>query len=92
MKIQKIAIQEISFTYCSYDEELKDSIKRIGLSFPIKVSVQETSYQCIDGHKRLSVLQDLLKENEDSLQEVYVIVMNDGSSRSNDCWRGRNTH
>lgn len=92
MKIQKLLIKEISFTYCPYDNELKDSIKRIGLSFPIKVSIDKDTYLCVDGHKRLSVLYDLLQEGIENRQYVSVIVTNDGSSRSNDCWRGRNTH
>ena len=37
-----------------------DSIKRIGLSFPIKVNIIDG--KCVkDGHKRLSIIQDLLK-------------------------------
>lgn len=38
-----------------------DSIKRIGLSFPIKVNIINGKYYCKDGHKRLSIIQDLLK-------------------------------
>ena len=41
-----------------------DSIKRIGLSFPIKVNIINGKYYCKDGHKRLSIIQDLLKNEE----------------------------
>lgn len=87
MKIYKLAVSKIHFTYQPYIQELRDSIVRIGLSFPIKVTVQDNQYYCVDGHKRLSVLQDI-----DSNSLVSVVIVNDGSSRSNDCWRGRNTH
>lgn len=92
MKIKKLLITEIDFRYCLYDNELKESIKRIGLSFPIKVSINNGRYRCVDGHKRLSIMQDLLQEGKEAIECVNVVVTNDGSSRSNDCWRGRNTH
>lgn len=92
MRIQKLLIKEISFTYCLYDDELKDSINKIGLSFPIKVSIDKEGYLCVDGNKRLSVMYDLLQEGKEDMECVNAIVINDGSSRSNDCWRGRNTH
>jgi ParB-like chromosome segregation protein Spo0J len=91
MRLKKIAISDIQFTYQEYDTVLLQSVQRIGLSFPIKVKVMDDHYICSDGHKRLSVLQDLLKE-EIHTKQVNCIVINDGSSRSNDCWRDRNTH
>ena len=83
MRIRKINFQEINFEYCPYPQSMYDSIKRIGLSFPIK-----------DGHKRLSIIQDLLKNEEgyEKRRDVPYIIYNDGSSRSNDCWRDRNMH
>lgn len=90
MRIHKMQLTEITFDYHSYEQELYDSIQRIGLSFPIKLRVIANGYECIDGHKRLSVLQDLYGHSEDV--DVYCLIMNDGSSRSNDCWRSRNTH
>lgn len=61
MRIRKINFQEINFEYCSYPQSMYDSIKRIGLSFPIKVNIINGKYYCKDGHKRLSIIQDLLK-------------------------------
>lgn len=70
-----------------------DSIKRIGLSFPIKVNIINGKYYCKDGHKRLSIIQDLLKMKKVmKKKECSYIIYNDGSSRSNDCWRDRNMH
>ena len=69
-----------------------DSIKRIGLSFPIKVNIIDGQYYCKDVNKRLSIIQDLLKNEEgyERRRAVPYIIYNDGSSRSNDCWRDRN--
>lgn len=64
MRIRKINFQEINFEYCSYPQSMYDSIKRIGLSFPIKVNIINGKYYCKDGHKRLSIIQDLLKNEE----------------------------
>lgn len=50
MRIRKINFQEINFEYCSYPQSMYDSIKRIGLSFPIKVNIINGKYYCKDGH------------------------------------------
>lgn len=86
MRIKKIEINKIIFETKAYRDSLKDSIQRIGLSFPIKVKVEDDKYYCIDGHKRLTILSELGKES------VNAIISNNGDSRSNDCWRGRNSH
>ena len=94
MRIIKIPITEINFQKTQYNQNLYDSIVRIGFSFPIKVSLENEEYQCVDGHKRLSALEDILKDNPSYKRGcmVPVIVENNGNTRSNDCWRGRNTH
>lgn len=95
MRIKKIDFQDIEYEYKEYTSSMYDSVKRIGLSFPIKVNIdQNGKYYCIDGHKRLSIIHDLLENEKDYEKRRYVpfIVYNDGSSRSNDCWRSRNTH
>ncbi|MCI9093750.1 MAG: hypothetical protein HFF36_08270 [Coprobacillus sp.] len=94
MRIIKIPISQIQYQYTEYNQSLYHSIIRIGLSFPIKVILNQDSYQCVDGHKRLSALHDILK-NESHYHRgdfVCVIVENNGNTRSNDCWRGRNSH
>lgn len=94
MRITKIDISNIQYTYQNYTQELYDSVLRIGFSFPVKVQKQQQNYLCIDGHKRLSVLHDILQNNPEYHRgsKVNVIIENNGDSRSNDCWRGRNTH
>ena len=94
MRYIKLDIKDIEFEYKEYDELLYNSIERIGFSFPISVNVTDDKYICIDGHKRLSVLQDILKNNPDYKRgsQVTVLVKNNNNARSSDCWRGRNTH
>lgn len=86
MRIVRVKIDEIEFQEKEYSDILKQSIERIGLSFPIKVKLKEKGYECIDGHKRLTILKEL------HIQEVNVVIVNNGNVRSNDCWRDRNYH
>lgn len=94
MRIIKVDISEIDFEYTLYKEELYQSILRIGFSFPIYVTSYKDRYQCVDGHKRLSALQDILKDMPDYKRgsKVCIVVKNNTDTRSNDCWRGRNSH
>ncbi|MDD8048159.1 MAG: ParB N-terminal domain-containing protein [Thomasclavelia sp.] len=94
MIIKRIDIEDISFNQVTYDNDLLDSIKRVGLTFPIKVALKNNKYVCIDGNKRLSAIHDLIKLDSkyNKLKKINIIVVNDGSVHSNDCWRDRNTH
>ena len=75
MRIRKINFQEINFEYCPYPQSMYDSIKRIGLSFPIKVNIIDGQYYCKDGNKRLSIIQDLLKNEEGYERRRAVPIM-----------------
>lgn len=94
MRYIKVDINEIEFEYKSYDLSLYSSVERIGFSFPISVNEINGQYICVDGHKRLSVLKDILINNPDYKRGslVTVLVKNSTNVRSSDCWRGRNTH
>lgn len=94
MRMNKVDISQIQFQYCEYNQNLYDSILRIGFSFPIYVNLDEEGYKCIDGHKRLSALSDILKTDPHYKRGrlVSIVVKNNADTRSNDCWRGRNTH
>lgn len=94
MRYIKLDIKDIEFEYKDYDETLYKSVERIGFSFPISVNIECDKYVCLDGHKRLSVLHDILKNNPDYKRgsQVTVLIKNNNNARSSDCWRGRNTH
>lgn len=94
MRYKQLDISQIQYTQKDYSKALYDSIIRIGFSFPIQVIYQDEQYQCVDGHKRLSALADILKNisNYQRGSQVYVLVKNSDAMRSSDCWRGRNTH
>ena len=64
MRIIKVDISQINYQYRDYDQNLYDSVMRIGFSFPIQLIIKDNKYLCLDGHKRLSVLQDILEKNQ----------------------------
>lgn len=86
MRIVKIPINQIKYQHSTYLPILKESISRIGLSFPIKVIINDSHYICHDGHKRLTILKEL------HIEEVPCIIIDGQHNRSNDCWRQRNQH
>lgn len=90
MKIRYVELDDICFNQVPYSDALYDSIKRIGLSFSIKTQYNDQMFQCIDGHKRLSVISKLKEEG--IMIKISMIVSNNGDQRSNDCWRTKNTH
>lgn len=75
MKIQKYSLAEIAYETKAYPETLYESIKRMGLGFPILVKRLDNGHLvCVDGHKRCSAIADILRENPTSrLQNVSVI-------------------
>ena len=77
MRVEKIAFEKIQYQQSQYSPNLRDSLIRIGISFPLRVKLSETGYECTDGHKRLSCIHDLLNEKEYSkLKMIPVIVEN----------------
>ena len=67
MRIQQVDITEVFFQTKDYTQGMYDSIVRIGLSFPVKVSLEQGKFYCQDGHKRLSAIMDMKEaiENND---------------------------
>ena len=94
MRVNRLNITDIKYEEKEYTPSMYQSIKRIGLSFPIKVNLVDGTYYCLDGHKRLCAIRDIIASDAslESLGDINVIIYNDGSTRSNDCWNGRNTH
>ena len=93
MRIQQVDITEVFFQTKEYTQGMYDSIVRIGLSFPVKVSLEQGKFYCQDCHKRLSAIASMEKlEVYKKRRKINIIVINNGNSRSNDCWRGRNMH
>lgn len=94
MRIIALQLNEIKFENRSYPPELKESVLRRGLAFPIKVNQTVNGYICQDGNKRLTILKEL--QHIDSFHryviKIPVIVVNSDLNRSNDCWRNINMH
>lgn len=55
-------------------EELKDSIKSVGLLQPITVYKDADDYVCIIGHRRLRAFRELYQEEPDKYHSIKAIV------------------
>lgn len=94
MRIISLNLSDIEFEKRAYESSLKDSILRRGLAFPIKIKFENEKYICLDGHKRLTILEELfhIDPNHRYVKKIPVILINTDLNRSNDCWRDRNMH
>jgi len=94
MRIIALKFEDIQFERKPFEASLSESILKRGLAFPIKVKIFDNHYICVDGHKRLSVLETIYQNNplHRYVKSIPVIVVNSDLNRSNDCWRSRNTH
>lgn len=93
MRIHQLDINDIQYQKKEYSDSLLSSVKRIGLSIPVKVRYENGQYYCQDGHKRLSAIASI--EDPvlyDKRRKINVIIINNGDLRSNDCWCSRNMH
>lgn len=77
MKVEKKDFYSIAYQTCSYTDTLYDSLLRIGLNFPIYVKQCEDGFTCVDGHKRLSAIAEILKHDPENkkFQTINVIVV-----------------
>lgn len=77
MKVEKKDFFSIQYHVTAYTKQLYASLLRIGLNFPIYVKHSEEGYVCVDGHKRMSAIADILKHNPSyaKFQNVNVIVV-----------------
>lgn len=82
MKLLSLPLEQITFTYCDYDHSLKESLQRMGQGFPILVIHKDDHYECIDGHKRLSAIQDLCIEYPKIRGKQVKAIMKNARSAS----------
>lgn len=77
MKMEYATISDIQFPICAYPQTLLDSLRRIGLNFPIHVRKTDHGYLCVDGIKRLNAIRDLLQEDPSfpKFQTICIIVV-----------------
>lgn len=94
MRIISLKLEEIIFERKEFEKTLEESVLRRGLAFPLKVRFENNRYYCEDGHKRLTILENLSKIDIEHrfLKKIPVILVNTDMNRSNDCWRGKNMH
>ena len=58
-------------------DDMKESIKAVGLIQPITVCKDGEDYLCIIGHRRLCAYQELYKENKDRFHSIKAIITDD---------------
>jgi len=94
MRIISLKLEEIIYEKKDYDMSLKESVLKRGLAFPLKIKLENNQYICLDGHKRLTILEELalIEPQHRYVNKIPVILVNTDLNRSNDCWRDRNMH
>lgn len=92
MQIKGISIQHILFVYQPYPITLKKSLLRAGVQFPLQVRMQGDRYICLDGHKRLSAIQDILQEDATHPKFQSIRVQMVEHARSAPPWHTHNLH
>ncbi len=83
MKIETCFITDIQFKHVAYPSSLKESLLRMGQGFAVHVKQSERQFICVDGHKRLSAITDILKTQPDHpLQSIKILIMNGARTAS----------
>lgn len=84
MKIHTIDFHTIAYTKKTYDSSLKESLLRMGIGFPLQVKqIDANRYECVDGHKRLSAIHDILMDQSDhKLCHVKAVLLDQARTPS----------
>lgn len=84
MKLHTIDFDAIAYTKKPYDPALRESLLRMGIGFPLHMrKLTNDRYECIDGHKRLSVIHDILLEQPNhKLSNVLIICLDEARTPS----------
>ncbi|MBQ1468542.1 MAG: ParB-like nuclease domain-containing protein [Solobacterium sp.] len=87
-----VDIEEIQYTEKPVPDNLLESIRIRGVAIPVRVRKTETGYECLDGHQRLSALNQLMQEDE-RFRRVPVMLVNDFTKAGSGFWGNtRNKH
>jgi hypothetical protein len=87
MKVIYLKPSQITYTKTDYSNDLMESVSRAKIQFAIKVKVDGDKYICLDGNKRLSIVNDL---NLDI--SIPVVLTNDFSKQGSTFWGAMNHH
>ncbi|MCR5229040.1 MAG: ParB/RepB/Spo0J family partition protein [Solobacterium sp.] len=85
-------IDDIEFEQRDPGNVLYESIKKRGLAIAVKVNRKEDgTFQCIDGHKRLTACM-MLKDEYPKFRRIPVMLMNDYSKAGSSFWGNTQNH
>ena len=87
MKVIYLKPNQIIFQKTDYSKDLMESVKRAKIQIAIKVKVDGDKFVCLDGNKRLSIIQDL-----DLDINIPVVLTNDFSKQGSTFWGAMNHH
>lgn len=85
MILKYLPLEEIRYQKRDYPIELKQSIINRGIVIAVKVKVTEDGYECVDGHKRCTILKELSTSN-DKFKRVPCTLINDFSKSGSAYW------
>lgn len=77
MQLLLLILSDIQFEEVTFSTSLYESIQRIGLNFPIQLTCDENGvYHCVDGHKRLSAIKQILQDQPDhpKFQKIRCVL------------------
>lgn len=92
MKIVKIPFNKIIYLQKDVSDDLKNSLMRISLSFPIKVRKLDNTYECVDGHKRLSAIAQLIEQERFKEKFEYIPAILTEDTRTDNGWSRMRHH
>ncbi|MBW9211924.1 MULTISPECIES: ParB/RepB/Spo0J family partition protein [Terrabacteria group] len=85
MITKKVLLKEIVFQD-KPNEILKKSIEQRGMAIPVRVKEVDEGYLCLDGHQRLTCLQELGKK------EAMVCIENNFKKAGSGFWGHTQNH
>ena len=87
MKVIYLNPGQIEYEHTAYSEELKESVMRVKIQIAIRVKVDGDRYVCLDGNKRLSIINDLGLDIR-----IPAVLTNDFSKQGSTYWGAMNHH
>lgn len=78
--------------FCEEDPgTLLDSIAKRGIAIAVQVREKDGYYECVDGRKRLSACQILMKKNP-KFRRIPIMITNDFSKAGSAFWGNTQNH
>jgi len=87
MQVIYLTKEQIKYHQTAYDQALVASIKRVKIQIALKIKLTSTGYECVDGNKRLSIINDYQLDFK-----IPCLLVNDFSKQGSSYWGAMNHH